>query len=441
MWWEGAVVALILALQMGGAYIGAATIAAMTLWAWRNTRCALQAMTISVLVVSANPALIGEQPLVPLLKWVLLFVSLSSILADWKYQPRIRERWVTYFTAFAAVALFLALAVSDNPFLSVLKLGTFTVGAAVALLGMRDRRYPPEYWLSWFTTVYVVVLVLSAPLQFLPTGWYFSGSCFQGIFLHPNSYGVYVAPMTAYVTVTLFVGRRKTWFLLAIVPWAWYSIFASGSRTAVLAVGLAAVATALSIVGFPRNARRSTQTDFTIIMVCSVGLLMLAVLAASAGSLAGAFDHFIKKGNLTGDIGFSRHAQVKSLLSSIDANLVTGVGFGLSPAGVPQVTQYDKLTGLPVSVPSEQGFLPLAVLVQLGVIGSVPLGLFLAALAFPVAKHGAPAVLMLFWTALFVNFGEMVFFSTGGLGMHMWLLIACCLAASCADLERRRACN
>jgi hypothetical protein len=61
--------------------------------------------------------------------------------------------------------------------------------------------------------------------------------------------------------------------------------------------------------------------------------------------------------------------------------------------------------------------------------------------ALPVVKHGSPAVVALFCTALFVNFGEMIFFSTGGLGMHMWLLVACCFQASRAHRGGLRPCG
>jgi hypothetical protein len=132
--------------------------------------------------------------------------------------------------------------------------------------------------------------------------------------------------------------------------------------------------------------------------------------------------------------------QVQALLSSIEANFLTGVGFGLAPAGVEQETQQDELTGLPIGASSEQGFLPLAVLAQVGIIGAVPLTLFLCVLGIPVVKHGEPAVVAMFFTALFVNFGEMIFFSTGGLGLHMWLLIGACLAASAANSGTRKRC-
>jgi len=436
LWSEGAVVALILIFQMAGHYAGAATIVALTLWACRNTKCALQAMTISVLVTFGNPALVGDQPFVPLLKWVLLFVSLGRVLGDWKYQPRIGARWFAYFATFTMVALVLAIAASGNRSLSLLKLGTFISGVAVALLGVRDRRYRPDYWLNWFATVYLAVLLLSAPLEFLPAGRHQNGRGFQGILNHSQAYGVYMVPITAYWTIALLTKRCQTWFLVAIVPWAWYSIFTSGCRTAFLAVALSVAATAASLVMFPRNTGSSSERRSTVLKICAVGLLAMAVLATSAGELSDAFRAFIMKGDSA--IESSRQTQVGSLLSSIAENPLAGVGFGLAAANVEQVTERDELTGLPTSAPTEQGFLPLAVLVQLGVIGTVPLVLFIATLAFPVAKHAAPAVVALFCTALFVNFGEMIFFSTGALGMHMWLLIACCLGQSLASQRTAR---
>jgi hypothetical protein len=132
--------------------------------------------------------------------------------------------------------------------------------------------------------------------------------------------------------------------------------------------------------------------------------------------------------------------QVQALVASIEANFLTGVGFGLAAAGVEQETQVDELTGLPIGTNTEQGFLPLAVLAQVGIIGAVPLTLFLCVLGIPVVKQGEAAVVAMFFTALFVNFGEMIFFSTGGLGLHMWLLIGTCLVASAANSGRPKRC-
>jgi hypothetical protein len=128
-------------------------------------------------------------------------------------------------------------------------------------------------------------------------------------------------------------------------------------------------------------------------------------------------------------LGGSRVDQVNQLLSSISDHPVFGIGFGLAPAGAVQTLDRDELTGLPTGSPSEQGFLPLAVLVQVGAVGAVALLGFLVVLLYPIVKCGDPAIVALFLTAILVNFGEMVFFAIGGLGMQMWLLIAICYQA------------
>jgi hypothetical protein len=439
LWRPGAAVALILVFQVVP-YAGAVTLGLLTLWACRNTRCALQAATISVLLTFANGALVGDQPMVGLLKWVLLFASLRTVLFGWKYQPAKAPRWLWCFALFVGVALGLAFTVSESPTLCLLKLVTFAAGVAVALLGMRDRRYPAQYWLSWFGTVGVVVFVLSAPLVLLPAGRYLNGS-FQGIFIHPQSYAVYCAPLAVFLTVNVFAESRKNWFLLAVVPWAWYSIFASGCRTALLAAALSFVVTAATLIAFPRVKRGSRHQEPMLLKICFVGLLAAAVLATSTSALSSALADFVEKSDHNGTVGSSRVVQVQALLSSIEANLLTGVGFGLAPEGTEQETQRDELTGLPIGAYTEQGFLPLAVLSQVGIIGALPLTLFLFVLGIPVVKHGEPAVVAMFFTALFVNFGEMIFFSTGGLGLHMWLLIGACLGASAANSGRQKRCD
>lgn len=440
LWWQGAVVALILAAQVVGTYAGVATMAALVLWACRNTRCALQSITISILVTFANPGLVGDRPFVSQLKWVVLFTALARVVAGWKYQPRTMSKWCLWFSLFVTVALGLAIAVSDNRQLSLLKLATFSIGVAAALVGVRDRRYAPQYWINWFITVSVVVLALSVPLRFLSAGTYRNGVGFQGILSHPQSYAVYVLPVAVYLTAMYLVEHRGSWFVLTVLPWAWYSIFASGCRTAFVAAGLSAIATAVSLVAFPRVAQAARLRRSITPTLCFVGIFGLIVIATSTSTFSRALDAFIAKGD-NGTLASSRRIQVDNLLASIHKHPATGVGFGVSEASAEQFTERDEITGLAVSAPTEQGFLPLAVLAQLGVIGAVPLAAFFLVLAIPIIKHGSAAVVAMFWSALFINFGEMIFFSTGGLGMHMWLVFACCYGHSVAHMRTGQLCS
>ena len=122
----------------------------------------------------------------------------------------------------------------------------------------------------------------------------------------------------------------------------------------------------------------------------------------------------------------SRGEQVLALMDSIAEHPLAGIGFGLAPEGAAQVVQRDLVWGLPVSAPTEQGFLPLGVLTQIGIIGAVVLGFFLLKLAAPVVRSAPAPVLVMFSTALLLNLGEMMFFATGDLGLQMWLIFGLC---------------
>jgi hypothetical protein len=76
---------------------------------------------------------------------------------------------------------------------------------------------------------------------------------------------------------------------------------------------------------------------------------------------------------------------------------------------------------IPLTAPVEQGFLPIATVAQLGFAGlalMVPFVLWL----YLQARQAAALTAALFATSIGVNFGEMIFYSVGGLGMFLWII-------------------
>jgi hypothetical protein len=122
----------------------------------------------------------------------------------------------------------------------------------------------------------------------------------------------------------------------------------------------------------------------------------------------------------------SRGVVLDKLFDTISECPLTGVGFGLASLGIEQVVLVDESTGLPVSAPVEQGFFPLAVLAQVGVIGAIPLVWLLVVVFRPVVRHASAPLMVFCWVWFFATFGEMVFFSIGSLGMQMWLVFGLC---------------
>src|SRR5260370_20011928 len=147
LWKEAAVIAIVLGLLTTARYAEAFVMGGLIVWACLGTHRALQSLSLSVIVVMANQDVTGEQSGVGLLKWLLVCVALARILADSRDQPPTRPAWAVWFGLFFVIALGLVFFENRNPLLSVMKLAPFSAGALAALIGMRNQRNPPQYWL------------------------------------------------------------------------------------------------------------------------------------------------------------------------------------------------------------------------------------------------------------------------------------------------------
>lgn len=107
---------------------------------------------------------------------------------------------------------------------------------------------------------------------------------------------------------------------------------------------------------------------------------------------------------------------------------LTGTGFGVNPAG-DFVEAPVTFLGIPISAPVEKGFLPTAVLEEVGIPGALAFLALLGALVRQAYRAGDSVWLAVLLTCLFVNLGEAVFFSMGGLGLLFWIWIGLAVRA------------
>jgi hypothetical protein len=91
-------------------------------------------------------------------------------------------------------------------------------------------------------------------------------------------------------------------------------------------------------------------------------------------------------------------------------------------------TKVVKFYGIPISAPVEKGFLPTAILEEVGLIGAALFLWWLAAATRLVAKGQTGIFEALFAAALFVNAGEYIFFAMNSLGLLNLLLISLAIA-------------
>lgn len=399
----------------------------------------IQALSLVVFVTQANFAFAAQTPLLSALKWVVPLVCGVRLLLDYRRRWRgAPTPWKWPLALYGAVILALVIAVSSNRELSFFKLISWFFVAFVALYAFERSSISPTYWFRWFYSLYCATLLLSVPLLLVPAGRFLNGRGFQGIFWHPQALGVFIAPFTAVVTVNLMFGGSRSWIKAGMALLGWFIQFESLCRTAMLAIFLG-VLFAFGIAFLMRSdLRKQFKRSSIIIGIIGFGTFSIGVLAAYGDRVINEITEFTIKGRTIDPmnafsahgIAASRSEQVGRIMQSISNSPLAGVGFGLSPESVAQQVERDQALGLPVGAPTEQGFLPLAIMCQTGIIGSAAWLILFGALCWPIARRGSLLILVLFWVSFFVNFGEMIFFATGGLGTPLWLVFALCMRAS-----------
>jgi hypothetical protein len=158
-----------------------------------------------------------------------------------------------------------------------------------------------------------------------------------------------------------------------------------------------------------------------------VAFSVFAVLKWS--TLQESFTEFLLKDDsdtsITESLQSSRSGLIERSMENFRAAPLTGIGFGV-PSEPGLVRIETGALGLPTGASVEKGFMPSAVLEETGLTGAIMVVFIIVFLIKPVTQKGSLSMLCLLMTCLMINAGEMVFFSVGGMGLHLWLLMAFC---------------
>ncbi|WP_243324114.1 hypothetical protein [Geothrix sp. SG200] len=410
--------------------MAAGTLGLLILWSLKSPGTALKALSIGILVTFINPAIAPAQPAASLMKWVLLFVASGRIVAA-RLQRGAVPQWMLSLAGFLTIAATLALFSSAAPGLSLLKLVTFSVGVVATMWGFDGGDIDRQVFANWFLSLHAAVVIFSLPLLFLPFGYLRNGWAFQGLLNQPQALAIYLAPMTVALIHRGFFGQEGRGWVIPLGLASLVCMGASASRTGAVAMGVAGGLVALRKLAMSRPTTQPTRKfgfgKFYVLVISTVLLLL-----AFGGRITTFATQFIAKGTEVTtfssvadlkDASASRSGQVEGNLTNFRAHPWVGVGFGMASEGGGGEVDYDPTLGLPLSAPTEPGFLPLAVLGQTGLIGGLAWLVFLLSILIPMATRTTIDLALLGLAALAVNLGEMIFFSQGGLGLQMWILL------------------
>jgi hypothetical protein len=407
---------------------------ALALWALGGTKHAIQALSVSVILTFLNPALFPASEAQSMLRWMVLLAAILRIYFDvivLRYRPVVPSM-LGFLLLFCLAAFATSMIGGGELSVSIVKIVVFFAGASAAILGFRLTVDLHEYWKSWFFTLFAVVLLLSLPTLFVDEiGRETNRLGFQGILSQPQSFGTFLAPIVAWLTaLSLFRRKGVDWPILVCGGLGWVFLFETGARTAFTAVVLSLLVLFMIALLLRKDwidslSRTLSERKTGLLLYFALILFLFTFPLWQPALMSFVFKTSLYGAEATVGEAFerSRGFLIAKSLDNFAENPWTGIGFAIPSDLSTLDIQRDPIFGLPIGAAIEKGFLPSAVLEEVGIIGAFFFLVLILSLSVPVIRSAGAPMACMFLTCLFVNNGEMVFFSLGGLGLFTWLLI------------------
>lgn len=369
--------------------------------------------------------------------WRFVIVQLAAVFVFIYYIASTKKFKVTLCLAmvmiFGLYACLTSIIVSNYPLVSILKCVNWVI-MCVSLMAIWQSLSDDEFNRTGNEIFCGLCALGVISLLFLKSssGYSVNGTGFNGVMNHPQSFGVTLAVTSAWIVARVLTHKNFLWLGLIIASICLFLTLKTECRTAGLALAIATAFSALVKLVIP-NIHAKTDGNNIIkhrIVILSVlcAILFSAVITLHPRSVN---DYLIKRrSNLSVNIVDiyldSRGILIDTMISNVKQHPFTGVGFGVSSDQSAMNIYYDPYFNLPISAVIEKGVLPVAVLEETGMIGFIIFSILILSFIVAAIKNGFPQLLVL-TTVLLTNLGEYTFFSLGGNGMLLILIIAWCV--------------
>jgi hypothetical protein len=395
---------------------------------------AFRASTLLMLGVCANVAFVPKTAVWTIARFVNLFLFTGRFVtaganAAWATSPP-----YVALSAFCGTAFLCSVLSGYYVEIALLKLFNFWIGMTGFFACAAHLRRTKTDTTEWFVVQAIVVSALSVLSMVMGVGSNFARSAywnerlFNLAFYHPNTSGPLFAQLILYLAcVFLFTGYRNRWICIPLAGFLTYCLIKAGSRTGAAAlVGGAMVMTGILLVWKGRGLRRlnirlSRPAAIIAIVAACCGAIVFDGLSGRKLSKA-VVSFAAKTGQEAESVTFegavsSRKSVVEMSYENFKQSPLTGIGFQVSTA-----EHFVRMASL-FYAPIEKGFLPTALLEEVGIVGTL---VFCALIAIwlwhLIAARNAPGV-VLFIAFLLMNCGEVSFFAIAGHGAYEWSII------------------
>lgn len=223
----------------------------------------------------------------------------------------------------------------------------------------------------------------------------------------------------------LFVKQSFDKLYLALIGIGVVLIYLSRSRTGLftLAVGIMMVAIYLpSRINLPFLIKRHLKAGVSVMLL--LGMIAMTVSEVRNDSIS---QWLRKVDDVEGDtrsfseaLTSSRQGLLAESMADFRRNPLFGSGFQVAAYTASMIAKSGS--SLVISAPIEKGVLPVMVLGETGVVGSVMFAIFLVSFYLTSVNRKLYVTLALFTVMLASNMGEASFFSPGGMGGLLWAI-------------------
>ncbi len=398
--------------------------AVLAIWAWKGRVETIQALAVSWFLTMLHPSL---APATEACQIGHILVLIAAIASSTLRSLMLRRRAARVGTLSLMLVLVVhAALVSSDPEISVFK--TILWGAVLlAILTTWASLTPTERTLAERSVfgLLLVIALASLPLLPLTIGRELNARDFQGLFSHPQAFGVAMALLAVWSLLRFLGARTPPWWLLASFALATVLLLLSGSRGAAIVIGAApAVATGVLVAVYRGRSRQLipglvTRRAWALCLGLALGLFFLThfqewiVYFASKGG--------DELGHPREMFNMSRGLLLERMWANIRTDPWVGLGFGLPSDPLSMEVLRDPWFSLPISAPAEKGMAWLAIVEEVGVPVA---GLFYWWLFLQVRRsmRGGVAPLGVVLSVLLASSYESIFFSPGGMGLLALLL-------------------
>lgn len=390
----------------------------------------IKAILLLLLLVFANSTIFRHAPQQNLLRWAVILIVMVRTLSYADMKVRVRKYGTVLVFCFAIIP---SLLVSAYLSVSVTKLFIYCLGTLSVYL-LIDT-FPDVSRLA-LRTFLIVIVICSTVLVFSKIGYINNGHGFQGVLNHPQGFGIVMSIAVSFFIIEWINGYYGYYSYLNKILLILSSIFLilSESRTGLLASVLAITAT---MVLSNRTIFRQNLSKFTPIIFFTTIAFFVASAFVDTSPIGASIQKFLLKsgtqeyenGLLEIDDAFlvSRKGILENSWDSFLSHPITGIGFAMPSPGT-SIIQANTFMGIPLEFPIEKSNIVTALMEETGIVGVFAFLLLLQSQLKKLIFPKTDPFLLLFLTVLFINLGEMAYFSIGGWGLLIQFCIGLALS-------------